>query len=327
MNWNWKSKLWVGRSAAQRSPSGQTLITGGAAPGNASSSRRVRKLTHRRPIPRTAAGRFLYFLESLPSLPRTLLATSGFIALCVVFYQFVSRSEYFALGEITIEGNQRVSTDAILACLGSEFIIEGVSTIGLRAGAAEKVLKTIPEVQDAIVEVVWPDRLQVAVVERRPAGIYISERESLLFDSTGLLFTTATGADIARAELPIITGLSKAGLQRGETIPAESLTHITRFRSVMTAAAPSLLRKVSELHVEPAEGLTLVMHDGSRFACGWRPAEEVGPVVEALVAQQVPGQRLVAATLYSNTYVSVERQPIPAAVELPQVASTKRRNP
>ncbi len=269
-------------------------------------SRMVRRLTHRQPLPRSAAGRALFFVRRWPRLPMALLTTVVLIAGAFAFHRYLVNSEFFSLTEITLIGNRRLATPVLEGYLRRELGIEpGVATVLLDPGAIASRLRELPEVARAEATVLWPDQLVVDLGEREAAGIVVTPTGSFVFDETGLLFDHASATDFLDAELPVYTGFEAQALDEEGRLPAEALATLEMYRHTFAKAAPELHARVGEFHWSDEAGVTLVLDDGTRIECGTLPPEEAGPVLEELLAMPAYHGRLASATVYTTGYATV----------------------
>lgn len=89
------------------------------------------------------------------------LGLVGVVAL-VVWFAF---SPYMSASTVAVEGASMAAVDTILA---EEAVVVGRPLILIRPGMVAEALKADPWVADATVQRIWPDRVEVAVVERVP---------------------------------------------------------------------------------------------------------------------------------------------------------------
>lgn len=75
------------------------------------------------------------------------------------------QSPLLAMDEITVSGANRTAIDEALATAG---VTQGMPLISVRAGNVVTALEADPWVETAVVRVVWPDALEIAIVERVP---------------------------------------------------------------------------------------------------------------------------------------------------------------
>ncbi|TNF24310.1 MAG: FtsQ-type POTRA domain-containing protein [Deltaproteobacteria bacterium] len=175
-------------------------------------------------------------------------------------YHYVMTSGHFNVHEILVEGNRRLSYDAIREALEVEPDTQLLATD----------LDAMQERCEAQAWVSWcrvrrelPDRLVVELVEHEPAA-WLALGELTLVDSAGAVFATAAAADAVGAsalDLPIITGIAADAL----ATPAGRAETESRLRGVLNVL--ELYRSmglagrwpVGEVRVDTLRGLTLVI--------------------------------------------------------------------
>lgn len=268
----------------------------------------VRRLPHRPPVPRAWKDRALHLAREIRLLPYFSLAGSiALILLTISFIRFAVYSDYFSVKEVAVAGNTRLTQDALLEFLATDTGVEsGVSMMSIQPGNMEQRLQSLPEVRAAMVKREWPDIVRVDITEHVPEGLYISQNGSFVFDREGLIFAEATTPDFLDTSLILLTGLENTLLEKGSEIPAPVLARAREYQRVFSTAAPQIAADISEIHFDEKTGLSLVFHDGSRFLCGDRRPEEVGPMIESLLAERRRiAPRIDSANLYSDQYLTV----------------------
>ena len=127
------------------------------------------------------------------------------------FANGLARVMGFSAQQIIIGGLERETPEAVLAAIGVE---SGGSLIGFSPENAEMRLKNIDWVADATVRRIFPNRLEIKVVERIPFAIWQRGGKYYLIDATGaamsadpkpyagkLLLVTGEGAQLEVAGL------------------------------------------------------------------------------------------------------------------------------
>jgi len=277
-------------------------------------SRSVRRLAHRQPLPQSFPERIVYLLEHGRRVPFTLLCSLLVIASLVGFHHYLVHSDYFEVEEIAFVENERLGESVLAAYLLRATGLEtGVSALQVDCPRIESELLKLPEVQSVGAEVVWPDRVQVTVRERIAAGILVSSTGSHVYDRDGFLFAEATPADFLKPGLKILTGLDGMELTKGKSIPSEAFASVEHYLSVFQLSNPAMAAAISEINWNNDTGITLVFDSGERFSCGYRPPEKTGPVIERLL-QETPADMVIrAASLHSDVYAMIRREPAPVA--------------
>jgi cell division protein FtsQ len=102
---------------------------------------------------------------------------------------------------VTLEGRAETARTDIIRMLG---IKRGTLMIDVDVDEARARLEALPWVQSAEVRRVWPDRIYVRVVERKPVAIWQNDGELAVIDRVG---HTIAGEDVTRfTNLPLVVG-------------------------------------------------------------------------------------------------------------------------
>ena len=102
---------------------------------------------------------------------------------------------------VTLDGRAETAQREIARMLGIKI---GTPMLYVDVGEARARLEALPWVKSAEVRRVWPDRISVHIVERRPVALWQNEGDVVVVDSDG---HPIAGEDVARfAELPLVVG-------------------------------------------------------------------------------------------------------------------------
>ena len=102
---------------------------------------------------------------------------------------------------VTLEGRAETARTDIIRMLG---IKRGTLMLDVDVDEARARLEALPWVQSAEVRRVWPDRIYVRVVERKPVAIWQNDGELAVIDRTG---HAIAGEDVTRfTNLPLVVG-------------------------------------------------------------------------------------------------------------------------
>ena len=88
----------------------------------------------------------------------------------------------FAVAEVTVEGRERASREAILGALG---VGRGTPILAIDPAAAKRQLETVPWIRSASVERRLPDALHIRLVERQPLALWQRQGRLVLIDRDG----------------------------------------------------------------------------------------------------------------------------------------------
>lgn len=170
-----------------------------------------------------------------------------------VFFKGFADSPFFALERIAVEGNFQTSPGKIPGLVALE---AGGNLLTLDIGQVVRSLGSRPEIRRASVAKRFPNELVVKVEERKPSVLLLSESRLYLADEECIVLREVGPED--PLDLPVISGLGRARLAVGSKFEGRQLPAAIRLlRSVERSA--STLGPVSEIRVDPSEGLTLFL--------------------------------------------------------------------
>lgn len=165
--------------------------------------------------------------------------------------QMLFQSGYFNVEKVRISGQQRVSEEEVLAQSDVEF---GTNIFDLDLEMIGTKIAENPWIASAQVERAFPREVLVRVIEREPRAI-VNLDYLYYVDDTGEIFKTLVPED--SLDYPVITGIDrKAMLERPEEarrMVGEALTLV----QALAGRSRFNLAQVSELQVDPAEGLIM----------------------------------------------------------------------
>lgn len=169
-------------------------------------------------------------------------------------YQSLSRSVFFQVEEVNVTGCQRTSVKQILAWSA----LDVQTNLWLvRSGRIKARLEARDWIEKVEVTRNWPNKLSIAVRERRPVAL-VSKKKGLSYvDERGVVFAETSAGDLY--DFPVITGLeSGQETAAGKTLLGDALF----FLAQAGKGAVTLPRQnISEIHLDPARGLILYMAD------------------------------------------------------------------
>ncbi len=153
---------------------------------------------------------------------------------------------------LQIEGLRNLDREEVLDQAG---IVPGVNAFDVDPEIVQKRLESQPWIRRVRVERRLPDTLEIAVEERVASAILVDGSSYVLLDSSGEAFKTLEPGDpVDRLlELPLVTGLSRPETQSGagQQLVVDAL-------EVVRLADSLGLPRLSEVHVDPVLGLSIV---------------------------------------------------------------------
>lgn len=160
-------------------------------------------------------------------------------------------STVFAVREVKVTGNQRLTTAQVLAAVGP---VTGESLLRLDAAGAGARVKALPGVLQVKVKRDWPRGVQVSVVERRAIAAVRRADGWWLIDPAGVEFGPP---------------MSAAGKLRVLTLPASGDAEAARSAAAVLQGLPApLLRDVIRVDAPSPSGVRLHLRGGATVVWG-----------------------------------------------------------
>lgn len=189
----------------------------------------------------------------------------GIAYVAVTGYDRVITSPYFELSEVEMNGVRWSDRDELAHRSG---LLRGVNVFDVDFSGARKAIEANPWIEQAEVIRDLPDRVVVNVEERQPQALLVDGGYTVL-DGSGAPITKIRPekADEALFDLPLITGLTSRELKqgRGRRLVRRALVASRHYADLGLADGEWGL---SELHLEPVLGLTLVTRGGTEIRLG-----------------------------------------------------------
>lgn len=177
-----------------------------------------------------------------------MLAALGFVA-----YQGLSRSDFFQITAIEIDGCKRVSKEKVVEW-------SGVDIHTNLAALSVKEIKTRVEsqgwIESAEVSREWPNRLLIAIREREPVAILNRGGRMFYLDRNGFAFTAVEPPD--DLDFPVISGLvgEPGGDGEGQSGFREALQFL-RFAAQGNRNLPA--QSISEINIGGGDELVVFL--------------------------------------------------------------------
>jgi cell division protein FtsQ len=180
----------------------------------------------------------------------TLTGALAFGALSVK--KSVAKSDVFRVEKIEISGLARADRESILSLAG---LRAGDNLMAVDTNAVERAVARHPWVARVRVERRYPSTLKIEIGEHRPVAI-LSLGNLYYVDAEGAIVKRHAPGE--REALPLITGLEREEVERGDPGALagvrQAIAFLDEWRSVNGADA----RPIEEVHVDPVAGLSFV---------------------------------------------------------------------
>jgi cell division protein FtsQ len=171
-------------------------------------------------------------------------------------------SPRFAITEVAVVGASRLTPEEIVAASG---IGPGTNLFRLDRSAVVARLEGLPLVRRADLVRRFPNRVTVAVEERRPFTLAHAGRLHWI-DEQGVSLGAEPRAVVPQA--PVITGLSPADLAAGDGTPTPRVAAGISLLRVLLRSETALLRQISEIDVSRPDGPVLYTVEGVEVRLG-----------------------------------------------------------
>ncbi|NMB35262.1 MAG: FtsQ-type POTRA domain-containing protein [Firmicutes bacterium] len=170
------------------------------------------------------------------------------------------RSPFFTIGELSLQGLDKLSTDEVHLALG---IREGANIWKISPLELQERISVLPRVDEAEVERVLPDKLLVSIREKYALALIPYHGYYLELAGDGSLIGIRNNY---AGELPLINGLPRGQLNVGSNIKEQSRGKIiTAFLSALKSVPPPPL---AEINVENPEQIIIYTWDGTEVWLG-----------------------------------------------------------
>jgi cell division septal protein FtsQ len=242
--------------------------------------------------PRTkgAIAKVLHWLR-LDSLPVQIAV----VIVVGLFTYFFCISPYFMVTEIAVAGTERVSSDSVRETLrknmeGNWLVIPKSHFLLLSKSRAEGQLTgELPLIKEVVgFRRVWPNKIEVEVVERRPGFAFIVDGKNYLVDEEGVVVRELPDT----AGFIAITDQVSEPVQIGERLNNAKLVGF--ILSVIKAWPSKLNSQIKEAKV-PGKAATQIQFVSQE---GWgvffdiaRPAEAQLSSLSLILNRQIPAQK------------------------------------
>ena len=173
--------------------------------------------------------------------------------LVLLGYRHVVSSPYFQVSDVDVRGAHHADIEGLARRAN---LIHGVNIFDVEPASSKEVFEQSPWVRRASVDRRLPDRVVVSLEEYRPAAVLVDGGYGVVAASGRLIKRLDTTPGPALLDLPMLTGLAidSTDQKRGRALVAEAIRVAERYQQMGLAEE----RPLSEVHVDPVVGLTLI---------------------------------------------------------------------
>lgn len=226
--------------------------------------RHARKITYRKA---TTSKRDLTHIFNVSLTATIWVLCSAFIVLTsIILYKEILKSAYFDVKKIHVGGCLRHTTDDILQMAGVQ---SQMNLFSLNLRNICQCLENSPWIEKATVKRLFPDKLDIQIVEREPA-VLINLNQLYLVDKKGTIFKKAERED-GLMPFPILTGVTWQDIMKPEGIHTHLVAQTLNLMAILEEEGIDIAA-ISEIHLDPAFGLTLyTTHHVTQIDMGFPP--------------------------------------------------------
>jgi cell division protein FtsQ len=182
------------------------------------------------------------------------LIKNGLVALAAVYAVYrgaavVAHARMLRIDHVVVRGNQRLSSDQVLAVLNG---LRGENIVWTDLTAWRRRLLASPWVRDAALRRLLPSTVEVMVAERAPIGIGRIKSELYLVDDRGVVIDEY-GPQYADVDLPIIDGLTAGA------VADQSRAELAARVVAALGPQPSVARRLSQIDVTDLHNAAVIL--------------------------------------------------------------------
>jgi cell division protein FtsQ len=165
-----------------------------------------------------------------------------------------AESPQLLVKRVTVSGNDLISTDEITDGLE----VQGNNIFQTRRARMTRMIRALPAVQDADVQIRFPDHIHIVVRERTPVAIWDTGGRRMLVDADGVVLREGD------AMLPIIVVHEAPIPEPGDRVDPD----VVKIAQDIGPRLDALGLGDAQLDYRPSSGMTLISR-GRRVALGF----------------------------------------------------------
>ena len=190
------------------------------------------------------------------------LAAAGALAAGALAAHFVLTAARFAVTTVEVRGASRVAPRAIADAAA---IAPGTNLLRLRTDEVERRVEALPAIRHAEVIRSWPDRVTIAVEERRPFTLVHAGRLHWV-DEEGV--PVGVEREAVAPHTPVISGLTLDELAVMRERPSPRAQEAIALIRMLLRSGSSLVDQISEIDVSRPDDPVLYTVDGVEVRLG-----------------------------------------------------------
>ncbi len=189
-------------------------------------------------------------------------------------YAHLLEDQFFRVRQIEVEGNRKVSREAVLSLARME---EMSNLFTVKLAEVARRIGSHPWIEQVRVSKVFPNTMVIQVEERKPIAILQLE-ELYYIDAKGWVFSSVGEKD--RYDYPFLTGLTRQFVERDPEEAKHLIAKALELLGTVEKEKTPPLDQISEIHMERAFGIDcFTQAEGVEVKMGW---EQFGEKVKRL---------------------------------------------
>lgn len=195
------------------------------------------------------------------------LVAGSSTALCLAFWVWAAKTPFFAISEIKVSGETRITEEEIKGRIGAG---ADSNLFKISTKEAERRIKENPWIEKVKVSRRWPKTLHVDVTERRVRALAKVDRLYLADGEGGFIKEYESGDKL---DLPVITGIGKEMFRENPALVSGILVKAMDLMEKLSGY--EYAREISEIRVMGAgAAFTVVMEGGMSLVVPGECCEE-----------------------------------------------------
>lgn len=179
---------------------------------------------------------------------------------------FLYQTEYFAVREVRITGAGPELTREAREWINDPLARAGNNLARVDRRMLDNGLATLPRAKQVRVHKVYPDTLQVSFIERQPLAA-VNLGQLFFMDNERRLLAPASARDVARLELPIVTGLTDISAVPGCQVDSPRLAEVVDAIQFINTSDAMLKRELREWNLN-GNNITALTRGGAEVRFG-----------------------------------------------------------
>jgi cell division protein FtsQ len=196
------------------------------------------------------------------------LGIASLALISVLLYKEIIKSSYFQVKNIQVEGCERYKPAQILYMAG---INPRVNLLSLNLKSICQRLEDSPWIEVAKIKRIFPDKLEISIIERKPAAL-INLSQLYLVDNKGTIFKKVERED--GLAFPVLTGITWQDLMNRQETYEPLIAQALHLMSLFEEEGVSF-PAISEINLDATFGLTVfTTRSATQIEMGFSPFQE-----------------------------------------------------